>query len=131
METIRLELTREQATAVMDAAELLARLHIGQFREITWAFLDRFVTDGKYDAARRERADDLLKQLQWEIFGDHGPAYKTATFERCWAVYTTIRYTLAWHDHPEGGVTVNFDRPLGYGERMPRCVVEEISDDGP
>ena len=28
METIRLELTREQATAVMDAAELLARLHI-------------------------------------------------------------------------------------------------------
>lgn len=44
---------------------------------------------------------------------------------RCWAVYAAIRYALAWHDHPEGGDTVDFGEPLGYGEPLPKCEVEE------
>ena len=40
-ERITLEMTREQAYIVMSATELLARLHIGQFKEITWQFIER------------------------------------------------------------------------------------------
>lgn len=45
--------------------------------------------------------------------------------KRCWAVYATIRHTLAWHDHPEGGMTVDFDEPMGYGEPIPRVEIKE------
>lgn len=41
-ERVIVEMTREQAQAVMDATELLARLEIGQFEEITWKMIDHF-----------------------------------------------------------------------------------------
>lgn len=130
-EKITLELTREQAQAVMSATELMARLEIGQFREITWQFIDRFVVDGKFDSARREHVDDLLEQACRTIFGvnqygcvDIGE--KTIEHERCWAVYATIRHALAWHDLPEGNKwCVAFDEPMGYGEPMPVCRMED------
>lgn len=129
-EKIVLEMTREQAYAVMAATELLARLHIGQFKEITWEFLDRFVGDG-FDMTRRERADELLEQACRAIFGvdkyglpDVGE--KDIVHERCWAVYVTIRHAIAWHDKPEGNpYSVMFDEPMGYGETMPRCEVRD------
>ena len=131
-EKVILELTREQADAVMRATELLARLHLGQFKEITWQFMGRFVdNDGEFDAERRALADELLEQACRSIFGvnqynqpDIGD--KTIEHKRCWAVYATIRHALAWHDHPEGGITVNFDKPMGYGEQMPKCRVRDI-----
>ena len=132
-EKITVEMTREQAQAVMMATELLARLHIGQFKEITWHFLDRFKTsNGDYDSARRELADGLLDELARIIFGVNmynrpDISEKSITHERCWAVYTTIRHALAWHDKPEGNPwSVAFDEPLPYGEPMPQVkVVDE------
>lgn len=131
-EKITVELTREQAYAVMNATEFLARLEIGQFREITFNFLERFTTpDGKYDSARREKVDEQLEEVCKEIFGVDIYGWpniekKSILHERCWAVYATIRYALAWHDHPEGGNTVNFNKPLGYGEPLPKCKVEDV-----
>ena len=130
-EKITLEMTREQAYAVMMATELLARLEIGQFKEIAWKMLDRFTDkDGKFDADRRDYAEELLERACRAIFGVNQYGWpdvgeKSITHERCWAVYATIRYVLAWHDHPEGGDTVNFNKPLDYGEPMPKCEVKE------
>ena len=132
-ETITLTMTREQARAVMNATELLARLEIGQFKEITWKMIDRFITDDgkKFDSTRRDAADELLEQACRAIFGVNqynrpDVREKSMQHQRCWAVYATIRYALAWHDHPEGGVTVDFQEPLGIGETMPKCkVVDE------
>lgn len=129
-EKVIVELTREQAQAVMSATELLARLEIGQFREITWQFLDKFSKNGRFDHVRRDRADDLLEEACRLIFGAKAGfidiSEKSITHERCWAVYSTIRHALAWHDHPEGGITVNFDPPMGYGEPMPVCNVRDV-----
>lgn len=133
-EKIIVELTREQAQAVMDATELLARLEIGQFNEITWKMLNRFEgkdRDGKrtFDSRSRDLADAYLKSACLAIFGvrDGWPDIGEASIQhkRCWAVYATIRHALAWHDHPEGGDTVNFDKPMGYGEQMPKCEIKE------
>lgn len=129
-ETIVVEMTREQAYAVMNACELLARLEIGQFKEIVWNFIDKFHTaDNKFDSVSREDADALAEQLCKKIFGTNKYGWpnidkKSIRHQRCWAVYSTIRYVLAWHDHPEGGNTVNFNEPLGYGEKMPKCRIE-------
>ena len=130
-ERIVLDMTREQAQAVMNATELLARLHIGQFREITNKFIDKLIQDGHFDRARRERIDELLEQAFRTLFGVN--AYnrpdigeKNIEFERLWAIYATIRYTLSWHDNPEGNPwSVAFDPPMGYGEEMPKCKIED------
>ena len=65
-------------------------------------------------------------RLVAEKYGCVDISEKTIEHERCWAVYATIRHALAWHDHPEGGMTVDFDEPMGYGERMPVCRVEDV-----
>lgn len=131
-EKVVVELTREQARAVMNATELLARLEIGQFKEITWKMIDRFMTDDgkKFDSTRRDAADELLEQACRAVFGVNqynrpDVREKSMQHQRCWAVYSTIRYALTWHDHPEGGVTVDFQEPLGYGEKLPVCRIEE------
>lgn len=131
-ERVIVEMTREQAQAVMKATELLARLELGQFKEISWHFLSKCLDENMtYDPNKRERIDELLEQACRLIFGINEYGWpdvreKSIMFERCWAVYTTIRYTLAWHDHPEGNPwSVSFDKPLGYGELMPKCEVKE------
>lgn len=83
------------------------------------------------DGERRDVADELLEQACRTVFGVNqynrpDVREKSMQHQRCWAVYATIRYALAWHDHPEGGVTVDFQEPLGIGETMPKCkVVDE------
>ena len=134
VETVTLTMTREQARAVMDATELLARLEIGQFEEITWKMIEHFRgndRDGKpvFDDRSRDLANAYLKSACLAVFGvkngwpDLGE--KNMQHHRCWAVYAAIRYALAWHDHPEGGYTVDFEEPLSYGESLPKCEVKE------
>jgi hypothetical protein len=132
-ETITLTMTSEQARAVMDATELLARLEIGQFEEITWRMIDRFRGQDKngkptFDDRSRDLANAYLKCACLAVFGTRNGwpdvGEKSIQHHRCWAVYAAIRYALAWHDHPEGGNTVDFGEPLGYGEKMPKCEVE-------
>ena len=133
-ETITLTMTREHAQAVMDATELLARLEIGQFEEITWQMIDRFQGKDKngkqtFDDRSRDLANAYLKCACLAVFGTRNGwpdvGEKSIQHQRCWAVYAAIRYALAWYDHPEGGDTVDFYEPLGYGEPLPKCRVED------
>jgi len=126
---VALELTREQANAVMRATELLARLHIGQFKEVTWEFIKRIETDGKYDDEKRDLIDRLLYKASDLIFDvENGGVAYDDTFNRCWAVYTTIRHALAWYDFPKGGMGVQFNEPIPYdvNEDMPKCKIISI-----
>lgn len=137
-ETITLTMSREQAQAVMDATELLARLEIGQFEEITWKMLDHFRghdRDGKptFDGTSRDLANAYLKCACLAVFGvkngwpDVGE--KNLQHHRCLAVYETIRHALAWHDNPKGGYTVNFLGPMVYGEPLPKCEIKDGKSD--
>ena len=136
-ERITLEMSRQQAQAVMDATELLARLEMGQFEEITWKMIEHFRgTDRKgnpiFDDRSRDLANAYLKCACMAVFGVKNGwpdvSEKNMQHQRCWAVYTTIRHALAWHDHPEGGYIVDFDPPLGYGEKLPECRIENTQE---
>ena len=124
-ERVVVTMTREQAYAVMNATELLARLYIGQVFTMPDLIGDLSSSDF---CERRDRAKDAFELglkllLGTNIYGQPDVAEKSIEHERAWAIYATIRHALAWHDHPEGGYTVNFDRPMGYGEPMPSCTI--------
>lgn len=127
-ERIILSMTREQAYTVMRATELLARLHIGQFKTITEMLIDwkdgERITDTAY---RRDRADEALMLAEKLIYPGNTLS-KDIEHERAWAVYATIRHAIAWHDNPQGNyLSVAFDEPMSYSpdEPLPRCTVEQ------
>ena len=123
-----LTLTREQAQVAQNALELYARLKIGQFDRITELMLDVRSVD-EY-CQRRDLANDLLKIVACIIFSrnDYGQpkCEKDALHHRAWNIYTALRYQMAWHDRPEGGWGLHFDKPYPWGgEPVAECRIEE------
>ena len=125
-ERVVLTMTREQAYSLMHATELLARLHIGQTFTLSELLGDLSAKDY---CERRDRAREAFDLGLRILYGTNAYGYpdiseKSIEHERCWALYTTVRYALAWHDNPEGNMwSVAFDEPLGYGEEMPKCEI--------
>lgn len=121
-----LTLTRDQANMIKDACELMARLRIGQFDHITEKLLDVAVVDDY--CRRRESANAFLTSAACALLGTtiHGTpdGKKDQLHHRAWNIYATIRYCMAWHDTPEGGWSVCFDKPRPWGgESVPDCRV--------
>lgn len=122
-----LTLTPEQARVVSRACELFTRLHIGQFNELTWELLDFSCEDY---CERRDMAEPILRQLRQVYFPDlvlPGASYgvgKHIASDRAWDVYQVIRHAMAWHEHPEGGTTVDFHTPYSAAhEKLATCEV--------
>ena len=127
-ERVAVTMTRDQARVVMNATELLARLYIGQVFTMPDLLGDFSRSDY---CERRDRAKEAFELgikllLGTNIYGQPDVAEKPIEHERAWAVYATIRHAISWHDYPEGGYTVNFDKPMGYGEPMPKCEIVEL-----
>ncbi len=122
-----LTLTPEQAHVVSRACEFFTRLHIGQFDELTWELMD---LSSKDFCERRDEAEPLLQQLRRVYFPDlvlPGASYgvgKHSASDRAWDVYQVIRHAMAWHEHPEGGSTVDFRPPFSAAkEPLATCEV--------
>lgn len=124
-----LTLTPEQEYIVEQALELLARLHIGQFERIAELLCDPRDTDY---CKRRDLARDLLRLAAIVVFGRSACNYpdikaKSEEHERAWTIYSVLRYTRSWHENPQGGFTVNYDKPLNLaGGPMPQCRIESM-----
>lgn len=130
-----LALTPEQTMIVEQACELLARLHIGQFERITEMLLD-FRRGMEDYCHRRDMANDLLRLAALTIFGrdnyNHPDIHaQSEEHKRAWMIYSVLRYTRSWHENPNGGYTVNFDKPMNLigDEPMPRCVIRKETQD--
>lgn len=124
-----LTLTRDQAITTQNALELYARLRIGQFERIPEMMLD-FGSGVDDYCKRRDLANDLLKVVACIIYGKNTygwPDVEQDKFHhRAWNIYATLRYHMAWHDNPEGGWEVCFDKPYPWGgEPVPECRVED------
>ena len=126
-----LTLTPEQEYITEQALELLARLHIGQFERIAELLVDP--RDQENYCKRRDLARDLLRLAAIVVFGRSAYNYpdvkeRSAEHELAWTIYSVLRYTRSWHENPQGGFTVNYDKPLNLsGGPMPKC---EIIQDG-
>lgn len=123
-----LTLTRDQALVAQNALELYARLKIGQFNRISELMLDVRSVD-EY-CKRRDLANDLLQIVAGIIYGKNTYGYpdvqKDALHHRAWNIYATLRYHMAWHDNPEGGIGCCYDEPYPWGgEPVPGCKVVE------
>lgn len=121
-----LTLSPEQARVVSRACELYARLHIGQLDELTWELLDFSCEDC---CTRRKEAETLLQQLKRLYFADARRTERPQDLynldtERAWDLHQVIRHAIAWHEHPEGGVTVDFRKPFSLiDETLAKCEV--------
>lgn len=124
-----LTMTMDQARMVDTACELYARLKIGQFEIITEQMLN--VGDVEEYCKRRDIANDLLHSVACVIYGRNingmPHAQKDAMHHRAWNIHQAIRYCIAWHEHPEGGWGVCFDRPYpDGGEPVPEARIKNI-----
>lgn len=129
-EQIQLTMDRDVAGIVMRACEFYSRVLCGQYDQIPNEVMDSRLAkilkeEGKekmhekFDEVIRQRDDaaDVFKNArkiqfpELDLFAHYGFGYSELT-DRAFDVYQVLRYAIAWHDHPEGGYTVNFDKPM-------------------
>lgn len=115
-----LTLTKEQATVVEQACELLARCSMGQFDHILW---------GVYTVAEKpmpEYADARagLEYASRKLFGNGtGIANCGAQGKRAWDLYQVVRYQLA-HDTREDDGTVKFREFMNTAGEAPATITQ-------
>ena len=122
-----LELSEEQARALQNTAELYARLRLGQWS----SELPRLCIDLKAEdfCRKRDEIAELLDSARKIAMPElpKGASYGVGRIpdaDKAWELYTVLRYAMAWHEHPEGGIGVCFDKPRSYsGEPLPTCTV--------
>lgn len=128
----RIDLTDEQAKVLERALEFYTRIRNGQFKEIIWETQDirlrESTPDDPFDMRLAEAFAFELRSLLFKDLGrDPGASYGVGHDHKAdvsWDIYQTLRYVRSWDEHPEGGITVNFDRPLHTSsEPLPACSV--------
>ena len=110
--TVTATLTLSQARVVMRALNLYSRLHMGQVDELMFLFGYRRTFD-------REQVRSIIRELRARLFPElSANEYYSVSDEHvgdgrdAWDVQQAMRYAVAWHLHPEGGCTVDFNTPM-------------------
>lgn len=126
-DTYTLTMDAETAHVVSRACEFYARILMAQWKELSW---EMTIRDGTYDE-RRPVCEAFIERARMAAFPElvRGQYYGVGhdrKADTAWNAYQAIRYAIAWHDHPDGGITVNFDKPLRVSDApMPKCEVKE------
>lgn len=125
-----LHMDAETASIVALACEFYCRVRMGQFEEIRRLTVWPIGKDDPTFSERIQKCSDHLEFAKKAAFPElHGPghSYGVGHFreaDTAWNVYQAVRYIKAWHEHPEGGTTVNFYPPMRYSDApMPRCEI--------
>lgn len=125
-DTYTLTMDAETAHVVSRVCEFYARILMGQWDEISW----EMVLQGGSFVERRESCDHYLNLARAVAFPKLAPNQSLGignhrTIDTAWHTYEAVRYALAWQEHPEGGDTVNFNKPLKFSDApMPKCAVQ-------
>lgn len=130
-----LTLTPEQHRIVERACEFYARVMMGQFGEISYETMLRRVSREDFSTSR-DMMDDLLFHARKIAFPElQGRGHSLgighdAKADRAFNVYEVLRHARAWHEHPEGGVIVDFNEPMPLnGEPLPKCEVRRCENE--
>ena len=114
-----LHLTETQLAALSASAELLARLHMGQFSDLTTHLRvpSKFVSEFRADLENLKIHFGLDYSSSWGIMNEEHVPDEARIL---WDIHQVIRRQLAYDHHPEitpenrwntGGWTVQFDDP--------------------
>lgn len=136
---VTLHLTHDQARALVDACDLAYRVASGQWRDVvryastnnseTIAYARKGIRDCPVFAAIM-----AARALAMPDLNDDSAAYGIgcqvlhADIKRLNAVGEQVRRAMAYHRHPDGGMTVDFDETLNLqpaGEPLPECEVRK------
>ncbi len=113
-----LEVSESQARTLCRALEFTGRMRIGQWKELIGLCLD--VGDVDEFCRRRDELEVILenaRQIAYPELSRFEHSYGIGKFRdanQCWDLYEVIRNCLAWTNHPEGGTTVDFGRPMNW-----------------
>ena len=130
-----LTMNEEQADITIKALDLYTRLRIGQWEEL--AELCIYFEPKNIDdyCEKRDTAREILLAARRVVMpeltrGASFGVYKFPETERAFNVLKAVRSARAWHNNPQGGWTVDFDRPraINVAEEMPAC--EVVNDAG-
>jgi hypothetical protein len=120
MRTYTLTVTEAQARLLSEAAELLGRLHMGQFDSLDYLFAGD-IPRGLFDALKVAMFPELPGGQFYSISNAKLPD-KTRV---AWDMHAVIRHRLAWDNHPEGGPTNQFYEPRHLGAE-PLAEIREV-----
>lgn len=127
-------LTMDKETALMvdRACEFYSRMIMGQFMEAADQVFDAWPEKFKSEhfCDMRNRAESYLVSAKIALFPElHPGAYygvgRSRRSDTTWNVHQVIRYAIAWHDHPDGGNSVDFGKPMHFSDApMPEFVIQ-------
>jgi len=128
-----IKVNKQQARVIMDALDLYQRILMGQFQEIDSLFISSTKTTFWKDQIRRDTLNYHLGQARKQIYPEldysayYGILDTTHTPDVARVAYdirAQMDFTISWHLHPKGGITVNFDKPYHSIPSIPLPVVE-------
>lgn len=122
---IQIEVSEKQAQIILEALDLYSRLGMGQMEEVDnlRSLLSRANIDDRRE--RRELLEKLKKLYfpelsrneYYGIFGDKTPEESKIAYD----LIQVLRNKIAYHKHPEGGMTVDFGTPLKSSKTEELC----------
>jgi len=130
--TYTVEFSEEQLQTIIEACDLYSRLQLGQLHMLTEPYgvfpvksISEHQEQVKYltDALKAYLYPELSKNAYYGIFSDSTPE----PAKELWDIQQVLRHSIAWHNYPEGGMTVNFDTPLP-ASKLPLCKVTNIKE---
>jgi hypothetical protein len=130
---ITIRVNERQSQIIMDALDFYQRILMGQFQEIDSLFTSSTNNTFWKDQIRRDTLQYHLGQARKQIYPelDYGAYYSildavhTPDVARiAYDIRAQMDYVISWHRRPEGGITVNFDKPYHSIPTIPLPVVE-------
>lgn len=126
-----LEVTLEQARLIARACEFYSRMRNGQYSELGFEYM--MYKHDKAVSFDRDHFEQVLYAARPFVFPDmrygvqqHYGVHHDQRSDEAWDIYESVRYALAWHEHPEGGDWVDFREPMNWsGNPLPKCRIEE------
>lgn len=108
----KIEMNRKQVETIMKALDTFSRLKCGQLNELVNLYYDKlFKGDFSRDEFEYKVIElkgilfkDLNPYASYGIAGKDAPEDSQIAFD----IYQALRNRLAFDDHPEGGITVDF-----------------------
>jgi len=110
---VQITMDAKQCYIMRNALENYARLLMGQFDMV----FDNYRFQDNRKADWWEDVNPKLKELKEILVNDESFKYFAEEREISWELMQVLRYTQSWEDFPEGGWTVNFDKPLNLSSR--------------
>lgn len=120
---LTMNITEKQTEVLLRALECFSRMGMGQYY---YSITDNLHKLDFSMAEAREVCDKLKKIIYPELAKGayYGITMAEDQYKISWDMYQTIRQKVAFHKHPEGGHTVDFDNPLKVGsEPLPNVSI--------